>query len=65
VPFKKKKTKVRRRATSLPLNDNINFDPGLSSSEPAHNVNSNTTIENFSVTHRIPCNCNECTHANV
>jgi hypothetical protein len=58
-------TTVGCSPTTLPPNDNISIDPDQSSSESADNVNSNTTIENVRITHGVPCNCNECMHANV
>jgi hypothetical protein len=58
-------TTVGCSPTTLPPNDNSSIDPGRSSSESADNVNSNTAIENVRITHRVPCNCNECMHGNI
>jgi hypothetical protein len=58
-------TTVGCSPNTLSPNDNISIDPGQSSSESANNANSNTTTENVRITHRAPCNCNECMHPNV
>jgi hypothetical protein len=58
-------TTVGCSPTTLPPNDNVSINPGRSSSESADNVNPNTTTENVRITHRVPCDCNECLHANV
>jgi hypothetical protein len=57
-------TMVGCSPTTLPPSDS-SIDPGRSSSESADNVNSNITIENVRMTHRVPFNFNECMHANV